>query len=74
VGWGRAARRRLHLRPPCRGGKQAETILEGSKGVLQGKADQRAFQWMDRPPNGDSGYARLTAPTRAGPRIQLAHC
>jgi hypothetical protein len=29
---------------PGRGGKHAETILDGFKGVLQGEADQRAFQ------------------------------
>jgi transposase len=55
---------------PGRGGKHAETILDGFKGVLQGEADQRAFQWRDRPPN---GYARLIAPTRAGAKIRLAH-
>ncbi|MFT7392243.1 MAG: transposase, partial [Paracoccaceae bacterium] len=45
---------------PGRGGKHAETILDGFKGVLQ--------------VNGYSGYARLIAPTRAGPKIRLAHC
>jgi transposase len=45
---------------PGRGGKHAETILDGFKGVLQ--------------VDGYSGYARLIAPTRAGPKIRLAHC
>jgi hypothetical protein len=59
---------------PGRGGKHVETILDGFKGVLQGEADQRAFQWKDSPPNGYFGYVRLIAPTRAGPKIRLANC
>jgi len=57
-----------------RGGKHAETFLEGFAGTLQDEEEKQTVQWTVCPTNAYAGYKRLARNERAGGAVVLANC